>query len=193
MMNDEYLWNKAGRDAETEALEDALSFLRYKETAAPALPAKVFALPETRSRRLLRLGFAFAATAFAATILMVVWFQMPSKPAKSKDSQNVATAQANSAVNQSEAFPPSKIEVPSPNLKTKVIKIHETRLTKLRPVKTIVQQAKLTNPSVKLTKDEEYAYDQLMLALSITSSKLKIVKDKVDGIDQQDAATQTRR
>jgi hypothetical protein len=37
---------------------------------------------------------------------------------------------------------------------------------------------------VQLTKEEQYAYDQLMLALSITSSKLKLVKDKVEGFEE---------
>jgi hypothetical protein len=35
-----------------------------------------------------------------------------------------------------------------------------------------------------LTDEEKHAYDQLMLALSITSSKLKIVKDKIDGVEE---------
>jgi hypothetical protein len=31
-----------------------------------------------------------------------------------------------------------------------------------------------------LTRDERYAYDRLMLALSITGSKLKVVQDTID-------------
>jgi hypothetical protein len=193
MMNDQYLWNKTGRDAETEALENALSVLRYKETAAPALPAKVFALPERAPRKFFRLGFTFAATAFAAAILTVVWFQMPRKPVRPNDLANVVVAQVDSVVNQEDVFSPNIIEVPSPVAKRNVFKIRQTNHIKIRPIKTVAHQPKLTNPPVKLTKDEEYAYDQLMLALSITSSKLKIVRDKVDGIDEQNTATQTQR
>ncbi len=36
---------------------------------------------------------------------------------------------------------------------------------------------------VKISQEEQYAYDQLMLALSIASSKLKEVKDKANGND----------
>lgn len=35
-----------------------------------------------------------------------------------------------------------------------------------------------------LTQEEKYAYDQLMTALAITSSKLKIVKDKSQGVEE---------
>ncbi len=43
------------------------------------------------------------------------------------------------------------------------------------------------NQFVKLTEEEKAAYEKLMLALSITSSKLKIVKDKVQNLDDQTA------
>ena len=43
------------------------------------------------------------------------------------------------------------------------------------------------NEIVKLTEEEKEAYEKLMLALSITSSKLKIVKDKVQNTDEQTA------
>lgn len=44
-----------------------------------------------------------------------------------------------------------------------------------------------------LTKEERYAYDQLMLALSITSSRLKMVQDKVNGFDTPDDSGTTKR
>jgi hypothetical protein len=44
-----------------------------------------------------------------------------------------------------------------------------------------------------LTKEEKYAYDQLMLALSITSSKLKMVKDKVAGVEEKNAVRENER
>jgi hypothetical protein len=193
MMNNEYLWNRTGGDAEIEALEDALNTYRNKEAAAPDLPAKVFALPERGPRRLFKLGFAFAGTAFAAVILTIVWFQLPGNPAEREDSQNITTAQADSAVNHDEIFPSRKIEAPAPVAKHNYVRVSETNHVTIRPVRTVAQKTKSADPPVKLTKDEEYAYDQLMLALSITSSKLKIVKDKLDGIDEQNAAAQTRR
>ena len=50
-----------------------------------------------------------------------------------------------------------------------------------------------SKPAVKLTKEEKFAYDQLMLALSITSSKLKLVQDKVDGIEEKTAVLENER
>ena len=41
-MNEEYLWNKTGSDAEIEGLENALKAFSYKQTAPPELPAKGF-------------------------------------------------------------------------------------------------------------------------------------------------------
>jgi hypothetical protein len=35
------------------------------------------------------------------------------------------------------------------------------------------------NQVIKVTPEEKHAYDQLMLALSITSRELRIVKDKI--------------
>jgi hypothetical protein len=44
-----------------------------------------------------------------------------------------------------------------------------------------------------LTAEEKYAYDQLMLALSITGSKLKIVKDKIAGTEDQNAVREAAK
>ena len=45
-----------------------------------------------------------------------------------------------------------------------------------------------------LTEEEKYAYGQLMLALSITGSKLKIVKDTINGVEEiENAAKENER
>ena len=44
---------------------------------------------------------------------------------------------------------------------------------------------KRAGASAKLTDEERFAYKQLMLALSVTSSKLQIVKDKVQSADEK--------
>ena len=74
---------------------------------------------------------------------------------------------------------------------------------KTKPIERKVEIEKLDNlvaanietkkPTVKLTKEEKYAYDQLMLALSVTSSKLKLVTDKIDGIEEQNAVLENGR
>jgi hypothetical protein len=58
--------------------------------------------------------------------------------------------------------------------------------------KTIVQKPETENLTAALTDEEKHAYDQLMLALSITSSKLKIVKDKIDGVEENAAQENER-
>jgi hypothetical protein len=45
--------------------------------------------------------------------------------------------------------------------------------------------------SIQLTKEEKEAYDQLMLALAITGSKLREVKDKVNGLVEPTASIKT--
>ena len=45
----------------------------------------------------------------------------------------------------------------------------------------------------KLTKEEEYAYDQLKLALTITGSKLKLLKDKVESVEDESSIRESGR
>ena len=59
-----------------------------------------------------------------------------------------------------------------------------------RPTALITRQNKTTaktlankNRAVTLTSEEKYAYGQLMLALAITSSKLRIVQDTITRIE----------
>jgi hypothetical protein len=56
--------------------------------------------------------------------------------------------------------------------------VRNTLLAQGRNIKT-------EKPKVRLTEEERYAYNQLMLALSITGSKLKIVRDKVQGLEEK--------
>lgn len=57
----------------------------------------------------------------------------------------------------------------------------------------VVQNIEIKKPPVKLTKEEKYAYDQLMLALSITSSKLKLVTDKIENVEEENAVRENER
>jgi hypothetical protein len=77
---------------------------------------------------------------------------------------------------------------PKPKIKKQFVKTKKPIKTKAiqenTVAKTFVKPAKKDEETVKLTEEEQYAYDQLMKALAITSSKLKIVKDKVQGLDE---------
>ncbi|MBA4125206.1 MAG: hypothetical protein H0X72_22425 [Acidobacteria bacterium] len=77
-----------------------------------------------------------------------------------------------------------KVEVPRQSAEQKIIKVRKLVPATVRQNKTIAQNVQVKKPTVKLTKDEKYAYDQLMLALSITSSKLKLVEEKIYGVEE---------
>ena len=55
------------------------------------------------------------------------------------------------------------------------------------------QNIEAKKTKIELTKEEKYAYKQLMLALSITSSKLKLVADKIDNIEQSKVVDKNER
>ena len=50
--------------------------------------------------------------------------------------------------------------------------------------RTVAKTLENRTETVALTSEEKYAYGQLMLALSITSSKLKLVKDTINRIEE---------
>ena len=210
-------------DPEIEELENALSAFRYQETAPPALPAKIIAFPakaaEKTVRRRISFRFAFAACVAAILIAFGVLFQLSNNKtaiendsAKTNAPQNNEKTQKDSfvEVEQTPIAPVQKIERAAdlPQLeapkqfakqtakqveKQNVVKIRQHVAAIPRHNKTIDTGAKFKKPSETLTAEEKHAYDQLMLALSITGSKLKIVKDKVDGVEEQNIADKDGR
>lgn len=197
-MKEDYLWDKTGNDTEIEKLENALSQFRYKETSAPAIVSeKVLTIKETPKRKFFSFSFAFAFASCVAflMILLGVWFQISNRNIENiNDLSKSITPETKIVLPEKfvEAVAPiEEIKTPKPIEKPKFIKAKNlTSLKRIVPQKTIfiergnkvpkTETAKLQKPeSVKLTDEEQYAYDQLILALSITSSKLKLVKDKV--------------
>ncbi len=86
-----------------------------------------------------------------------------------------------------------KVEISEQSVGQKVSKVRKVVPVIARQNKTIAKNLKVKKPTVRLSKEEKYAYDQLMLALSITSSKLKLVKDKIEGIEEQTAVLKDGR
>ena len=223
MKEQDYLWDKTGSDPEIERLEQALMMFRSKETAPPALPAKVLPFPEKIPGKIaektprFRFSFAFAFAACAAIVLITfaVFFQLSnSKTAMSVDSAKTVEPETNSetkndSINTNRANVssiekaeiPKQVEAPKQitkqivqeTAKQNVVKKHENILAKSRPNKTIAENAAVKTPAVTLTAEEQNAYDQLMLALSITSSKLNIVKDKIERAEEQNATDENGR
>jgi hypothetical protein len=196
-MEEDYLWDKTGSDPEIEKLENALQVFRYKETAPPEIPAKVVSFPVQHQRKSLRFALAAAACIAFGIISLGVWFQI----LKSNMETGNTVAEINQT--QSEAILPDKpsaaetfpVQKPDdlPNVKTgnstssserKIIKVRKSVPLVSRQKDVKVYASKQTKSTVFLTEEEKFAYNQLMLALSITGSKLKIVKDKIEGSDE---------
>lgn len=199
-MKEDYLWDKTGDDAEIMALENSLAAFRYQETAPPALAQKVFTLEKQPSRGFFRFVFpAFAGFAALVLVLSVAWFQFSGSKrsvAETVSKINIVNRAQKTAGN-SFVTPRDTVEIVKPAeeskpfIAPKVVKIRQTTAPVVRRrEKTVAQNKKFIEPAEPLTKEEQYAYDQLMLALTITGSKLKIVQDKINGIEEQNAVVE---
>ena len=198
-MNENYLWDKTGSDPEIEKLEKSLRAFRCAETAAPVLPTKNTAFKLTNRRNIFRLGFAFAACAILIVGGAGVWNRL------SDSNLNVETESAKVAAPSNPALDGAQ----SPLKKLVELPVKKSRVSSVRAAKILSQttKQKVSNERkifpannsknelrlpptapletvAQLSGEEKYAYDQLMLALSITSAKLKIVKDKIDNSEK---------
>lgn len=191
-MNEDYLWDKTGEDPEIEKLENALQAFRYRETAPPALPANAVPSEKEKPRGFLKFTFAFATCAACVVILLGVWFQFSSNKIEVAEI-TPPTVSDEIIVKDPKITNVSTINNPPQTVRRNVVKIRKSVLLIARQNKTIARNIKVKNSVVKLTEEEKYAYEQLMLALSITGSKLKLVKDKVQGIEEQNAVLEKRR
>ena len=212
-MKEDYLWDKTGEDPEIEKLENALAVFRCRENA-PAIAAKVLPFKRERApRRVFSIRFAAAAAACIAFAAIAVGVLLQTSANKTENRQELTTAVApeDKIVSLPESKPEKSVAsiaaTPDNTITEKVAKTikaaaRNTNSTgKFAPVsyqrletqtknsKAAAQKPETRN--IRLTKEEQYAYSQLLLALSITSSQLKLVQDKIDGIEKQDAGAKT--
>jgi len=199
-MKKDYLWDKTGEDPEIERLENALAMFRYQETEPPALPAKIVPFERKTPRSFFRLAFAFAACAAFVIASFSVWLQFSNKKIEvANDSREtiappiIGKAQDKTSVKNPDDLIIEKVEVPKQSFKRNVVKVKKSVPVIARQNKLTVQNVEVKKPMVELTKEEKYAYSQLMLALSITSSKFKMVKDKVENVEEQNAVRKNDR
>ncbi|HLL99831.1 MAG TPA: hypothetical protein VK400_02145 [Pyrinomonadaceae bacterium] len=200
MIKEDYLWDKTGEDADIETLENALQVFRYKETAPPELPAKVLPFrkeePKPAPRRIFSFAVAAAACLAFGVIALGVWLQILNNSVQVNQANLTEKAEPEIVLPpepQQASIVPKSVDSPvdnAGNLKQSSARkpVAARRNAPLAvPVKISQKIAKTRNakaakPNVaRLTKEEQYAYDQLMLALSIAGSKFKLVKDKIDG------------
>lgn len=190
-MKEDYLWDKTGEDFEIEKLENALAVFRYRETDAPALPAKIIPFERKAPRGFFRLAFALSGAAtLIAVCLPGVWFQLAGgkiESAKNSAETVAPPIEKKDSIESSNGSIAEEAETPKQFVEPKVVKIRKNIAPTTRPNNLTARKIKSKKPAVRLTEEEIYAYDQLMLALSITSSKLRLVKDKVDNIEEKHA------
>ena len=206
-MKKDYLWDKTGSDPEIEKLENALKAFRQTDKTPPAIPAKTAPVKKIESKRgIFPFAFAFAASVTFVLILVGVWFQIADGGNSSQNNLVKTDSQKTSEVAQVETIETKSeipvqaeekqitkvVEKPTIKRKPKVYKTRKSIKRKVRPTKKvkIAKKQKQTVPAktelAELTEEERYAYNQLMLALSITSEKLNLVKEKVQGEEKEE-------
>jgi len=181
-MSDEYLWDKTGNDPDIERLEKALASYHYRETPAPRLPV-IEAVQEKRGPFFFKLSMAFAGAACLVLIaVLAVWLGMIRRTQTPEVAQ---TKSVNAPIGDKkyESTPadsiPTKPSIPAP------VKISAPprRLPKDQ-IRNTLAKRNLKRGPVQLTKDEQYAYEQLKLALWIAGTKAKVVQDTIDRVDE---------
>jgi len=181
-MKQDYLWEKQGTDPEIERLEDLLSGFAYAETPPPVVKREA---PISFFRRLLdvRILVPLEVAGLVMAVGILIWTSLGRH-------QN-AEVQA--------VVVPTNVTAPPAKEADKVIPI-KTAEPAQKPVQTVkptfakaVVTHKMPTTLVarhstpKLTNEEKYAYDQLMFALSFTGSKLKMVRDAANNVDDTDS------
>lgn len=195
-MDNEYLWNKTGEDKEIERLENALQSFRYKPMTPPELPAKVLQLEEKprfsffpKIFRFAIAGMACIAIGFVST---AIWLNATNKQIEDIGAYSEPLVK------------PIKVDTSTPtvNLPPQITQLVDRKPVGTKsdalPKTTYIAYRQKTqkvraNKAIQLTKEEKDAYDQLMLALSITGSQLKEVKDKANGINETTAEIKSLR
>lgn len=201
-MKQDYLWDKTGEDSEIEMLENTLRAFRYQETARPAVQTKVLPFKKASSGRFFRFATAAAACLTFGLFVLAAWFQiLNNKTEIGGDAAEINTPQSkNLSVIQppieereiaAAKFPENyslkrskKSEQPSAQ---KTFKIRSVVRGNVRRKESTMRNVGSAKTEAAFTKEERHAYERLMLALSITSSKLKIVKDKSQSLGERTA------
>ena len=182
-MND-YLWDKTGSDSEVEELERELNLFRAGARIPPQIKT---ARAEDKAPFWKKFHLAAAVPSFAAILIAVVWFSQASQI------EDQAVAACTVSMPQTIAAPKRALPIidhviPQKQASSKPRMVARKRRavkTKYRKGEVIGKRMRIpiSRPVFRpqLTQEEKFAYSQLMKALTITSSKLQIVKDKVGG------------
>lgn len=191
-MNKDYLWDKTGEDPLIKGLEDKLAAFRYQEDDVPRFAATRAETVERAPRyRWLPMSLAFAG--FAAVVIMIgVWLLSPAvrqEPPVETAFVTPASVDIGTVKTTPDQPGPESIaetlhtvSMPGPIHAD----VHQRASLIGRRTGTVVAKKEDKPTTVTLTPEEKYAYGQLMLALSITGSKLKLVQDTINRIEDTD-------
>lgn len=192
-MNDDYLWDKKGSDAEIEILERELAQFRLRpQLQAPLISsAKQLSLFEKlglllRMRpRLIMAGLLLILGLVSAALLTSFSPETGVQVAENKTIQPVVLNQLKPSASSAAEIEQPKIEKVKQS--TQLISRKETTSVNVVKRKSVAKR----KPPV-LTADEKYAYEQLMLAISITGSKLREVKEMANGAPSKGSSDSIR-
>ena len=174
-MMSEYLWDKTGEDGEIEGLETVLSGFRYQPMAPPALPVAISVATTKASWWKFSLAFAVPACLLLA---MVIGFWLTRQGAERAVTQPIATQnQTPDTTPAVRAAEPEFVKEATPQ----IVRTIFTPEPKHRSRNLVQTSLRKRQPKFDtLTSEELDAYNQVKLALSITSSKLKVVSDTIN-------------
>jgi|SRR5436305_2671561 hypothetical protein len=185
-MNKEYLFEKQGNDGEIERLEQVLAAYRFEPGEPPGLPSTEI----TFSRRRfgwLKTAFVAGAAAMAVIVGLLTYDRTDKLLRASVDSPAISTTSVAAATD----ITPPIVVPPSPDSSFGAAPADNRRQRRMivsasyrRMRESLVRPVRQTQ-SARLTKKEQYAYDQLLVALWITGTKLKVVQDTIDRTDEK--------
>jgi hypothetical protein len=195
-MKEDYLWDKGGSDEEIEGLENSLKAFRQADLKSLPLPinevAELAEKPAPGWSWFWGLGFAGAAACIALVMGLYVVLQSPDENKAfvipTNISEKKTSSEEKTAVPGIDPKPtPERISV-EPKLAVKperefIPQYLVVRRDKPAPAarERIVNKRSLKKKDdATLTPAEQDAYDKLMLALSITGSQLRKVKDRAN-------------
>jgi hypothetical protein len=175
MIND-YLWDRTGSDADIERLESLLGGMKFQPDGPPA---REIVIEPARPRWFMRLGLGFAAASMATAALLFAIFPGGDTPYAV-------------VVEQEQRPTETKLTAKSqPDVEYAKASATPQRPKKRVPKKRIRREARsapMPEPQRPLpetfTAEERDAYRQLMTALAITGEKLSIVRDKLNGTEE---------
>ncbi|PYT01320.1 MAG: hypothetical protein DMF63_00255 [Acidobacteria bacterium] len=189
-MNDEYLWQKTGVDPEIERLEQKLAVFRYRESTPPVMITETTVASPRRWR--IPLAFSFAAALVAVVLISAMLI-------KRSNTDNDAVVFVENPEFEIASPGPAAIEerkvAPSPNVVPQFAQAKRVKVIRASHVEGRRPKTEDRTPVTvaALSREEKYAYRQLMIALSISSSKLKIVEDTINGNENIERTNSTNQ